>query len=67
METKLYEELNKSEKRERQKEISKVFFKLGILAFGGPAAHIAMMDSELIKYYVEAHGSRVKFVHPDDG
>lgn len=49
LERKLYEELNKSEKRERQKEISKVFFKLGILAFGGPAAHIAMMDEEIIQ------------------
>ena len=30
-------------------EIAKVFFKLGTIAFGGPAAHIAMMDDEIIK------------------
>lgn len=44
-----YNDLNKSEKIERQKEIAKVFLKLGTLAFGGPAAHIAMMDEEIIK------------------
>jgi len=30
-------------------EISKVFFKLGILGFGGPAAHIAMMRKEVVE------------------
>ena len=30
-------------------EIFKVFFKLGIFAFGGPAAHIALMDNEIIQ------------------
>ena len=30
-------------------EIAKVFFKLGCMAFGGPAAHIAMMESEIIE------------------
>lgn len=29
-------------------EIAKVFFKLGTVAFGGPAAHIAMMESEIV-------------------
>jgi chromate transporter len=29
-------------------EIAKVFFKLGCFAFGGPAAHIAMMEDEII-------------------
>lgn len=31
------------------KEVASVFFKLGCFAFGGPAAHIAMMESEIIQ------------------
>jgi chromate transporter len=31
------------------KEIATVFFKLGSTAFGGPAAHIAMMEEEIIQ------------------
>lgn len=30
------------------KEVASVFFKLGCLAFGGPAAHIAMMEDEIV-------------------
>jgi len=33
----------------RLREVASVFFKLGCFAFGGPAAHIAMMESEIIQ------------------
>ncbi|WP_460220129.1 chromate efflux transporter [Psychroserpens sp. MEBiC05023] len=32
----------------RLKEVASVFFKLGCFAFGGPAAHIAMMEDEIV-------------------
>ena len=44
-----FRELTKMEQRGRHKEIFKVFSKLGFLAFGGPAAHLAMMDDEIIE------------------
>ena len=43
-----YKKLASPEKKARLKEIAKVFLRLGILAFGGPAAHIAMMDEEIV-------------------
>jgi len=31
------------------KEVASLFFKLGSIAFGGPAAHVAMMEDEVVK------------------
>lgn len=44
-----YKDLTSIEKKARLKEIAKVFLRLGIFAFGGPAAHIAMMDEEVVQ------------------
>lgn len=35
-------------KKSELKEIAKLFAKLGVIAFGGPAAHIAMMRQEVV-------------------
>ncbi len=37
------------DKNQNLSEIAKVFFKLGCFAFGGPAAHIAMMEKEIVE------------------
>jgi chromate transporter len=35
--------------KSKLKEVAQVFFRMGIYAFGGPAAHIAMMEEEIVK------------------
>ncbi len=40
------------------KEVASVFFKLGCIAFGGPAAHVSMMEDELVtkrKWFDRGH------------
>ncbi len=34
---------------DKLKEVAVLFFKLGVFAFGGPAAHIAMMEDEIVQ------------------
>lgn len=36
-------------KKDRLIELFKVFFKLGFISFGGPAAHIALMEEEVVQ------------------
>ena len=38
-----------NEKRGRLREIAALFFKLGVIGFGGPAAHIALMEDEIVE------------------
>jgi chromate transporter len=45
---KVFNALDKTEKKRRLLEIAIVFLKLGALSFGGPAAHIALMDEEIV-------------------
>jgi len=39
----------KDDKKNNLIEIIKVFFRLGVVAFGGPVAHIAMMEAEIVE------------------
>lgn len=46
------------EERNNLRELAKLFLKLGIIGFGGPAAHIAMMQEEVVhkkKWLSEQH------------
>jgi len=44
-----YSALSPEQKQHRLKELAAVFLRLGTVAFGGPAAHVAMMDDEVVK------------------
>ncbi|MEC4812221.1 MAG: chromate transporter [Scytonema sp. PMC 1069.18] len=44
-----YVNLSPSQQRQRLGDLALVFLRLGTTAFGGPAAHIAMMDDEVVK------------------
>ncbi|MCG9892697.1 MAG: chromate transporter [Thermosynechococcaceae cyanobacterium MS004] len=44
-----YSSLSAGQQRQRLGELASVFLRLGVLAFGGPAAHIAMMDEEVVE------------------
>ncbi len=43
-----YNALTRRQQKQRLTELATVFLRLGTIAFGGPAAHIAMMDSEVV-------------------
>lgn len=43
-----YGALPTRERKQRLTELATVFLRLGAIAFGGPAAHIAMMDNEVV-------------------
>ena len=43
-----YKALNSQQQQQRLTELAIVFLRLGTIAFGGPAAHIAMMDNEVV-------------------
>ncbi|HEY9800129.1 MAG TPA: chromate transporter [Leptolyngbyaceae cyanobacterium] len=47
-ETVSYNALTRSQQQQRLIELASVFLRLGTIAFGGPAAHIAMMDNEVV-------------------
>ena len=44
-----YDLLTLQQQRQRLIELARVFFRLGLTAFGGPAAHIALMDHEVVE------------------
>ena len=55
------------------KQVAAVFFKLGLFAFGGPAAHIAMMEHEVVtkrswmtrEHYLDLRGATNRIPGPN--
>lgn len=45
----VYTALPPAQQKQRLVELASIFLRLGAIAFGGPAAHIAMMDDEVVK------------------
>jgi chromate transporter len=48
--TTAYADLSPQYQRQRLTDLAVVFLRLGAIAFGGPAAHIAMIDQEVVKH-----------------
>lgn len=44
----LYPQLSPLQQKQRLRELAIVFLKLGTISFGGPAAHIALMNDEVV-------------------
>ncbi len=44
-----FQQLTPAQQHQRLRELAQTFFKLGAIAFGGPAAHVALMDDEVVK------------------